>query len=370
MAVAALPASPHRSPSCPLGGWELRSPPRRVVLGGLSPRDLGSPQMVDGSASRQRGALLGLLRLSKGSSTTGEVDPGGGLTKVPDHPDAPERHQHVPGQVDLPPQEALAGGPWVEVVVVVPSLTEGQQRQHSVVARPVWGVVGPASPEVGHAVDGEGRMLHAQHRDGEAPHHGVPAAEHAEHASQHEGRQEIEAVDPHQLRHLQQIGDGLIVALQAVRREDPPQVRMPCPVEQWGVRVAGLVREAMVLSVMGRPPQHALLDGGLREPGEGELHRPGRPVAAMGEVSVVSGRDRDHAHGVHAGCEGQFAPAREKEQHAEHGECVPGEEYGNAEGPRREKWWGQCGLRVRVGPWSDAKTYASRRLKPCRRDSS
>ena len=54
--------------------------------------------------------------------------------QVPHQPDARERGQHVVADIDLPPREPLPHGSRVVVVVVVPPLTEGQQRDERVVA--------------------------------------------------------------------------------------------------------------------------------------------------------------------------------------------------------------------------------------------
>ena len=50
--------------------------------------------------------------------------------EIPHEPDRGERAQDVVGDVDLPPEEALARGDLIVMVVVVPTLAERDRREH------------------------------------------------------------------------------------------------------------------------------------------------------------------------------------------------------------------------------------------------
>ena len=67
-------------------------------------------------------------------------DVGGRLAQIPDQAERGEP-EHVVGDVDLPPEEALARRRPVVVVVVVPALAEGEEREDEVVAAVVLGLV-------------------------------------------------------------------------------------------------------------------------------------------------------------------------------------------------------------------------------------
>ena len=58
----------------------------------------------------------------------------------------------------------------------------------------------------------------------------------------------------------------------------------------------------MVVPVVRRPPQHALLGGGLGEERQDELEDAARLERAVGEVAVVPGRHPAHAHVVERQC--------------------------------------------------------------------
>ena len=51
----------------------------------------------------------------------------------------------------------------------------------------------------------------------------------------------------------------------------------------------------MMVAVLGRPPQHALLHGALREEGEDELEDAAGRIGAVREVAVIAGADREDA---------------------------------------------------------------------------
>ena len=78
--------------------------------------------------------------------------------------------QAVPGQVDLPPAEALARAAREEMVVVVPALAEGDQRQPEIVAAVVARIETLPAPAMGQRVDRDRRVEQDHGGDEEAPH--------------------------------------------------------------------------------------------------------------------------------------------------------------------------------------------------------
>src|SRR5579872_5390046 len=47
----------------------------------------------------------------------------------------------------------------------------------------------------------------------------------------------------------------------------------------------------MVVTMFGRPPQHAFLRGALRQDRENELERSARRISAVREIAMISGTD-------------------------------------------------------------------------------
>src|SRR3546814_5478497 len=70
-----------------------------------------------------------------------------------------EAAQHVIGDIDLPPLEALTRRGHVVVMVVVPALAERQQREQPVVAGIVTGQVALATEHMHQRVDAERRKI-------------------------------------------------------------------------------------------------------------------------------------------------------------------------------------------------------------------
>jgi hypothetical protein len=64
------------------------------------------------------------------------------------------------------------------------------------------------------------------------------------------------------------------------------------------MQVFGLVRIAVVVAVMGSPPQRTALGAGLRQECEHELKHAAGLVGAVGKVSVVDTGHREHADEV------------------------------------------------------------------------
>ena len=59
----------------------------------------------------------------------------------------------------------------------------------------------------------------------------------------------------------------------------------------------------MVMPMLGRPPQHALLRGGHREERQEKLEDPAGLERAMGKIAVISHRDCNHSQIVAADSE-------------------------------------------------------------------
>ena len=105
-------------------------------------------------------------------------------------------------------------------------------------------------------------------------------------------------MQPHQLGIAREIGDLDEIGCVMLAGEDPPQVTVEKAPVARRVHVVLGVGVQMVMPVLGRPPQHALLGRALRQYGEDELECTAGQVGAMREVSMVSCADRKDAQPV------------------------------------------------------------------------
>src|SRR3546814_1322482 len=89
----------------------------------------------------------------------------------------------------------------------------------------------------------------------------------------------------------------------------------PETVLAWRVRIQRRVGVAVVVAMLGRPPQGAGLQRGLRDPRQHKLEHATGLVGLVREVAVIAGGDAEDAHEVqrHAQCE--RAPADRSEEH-------------------------------------------------------
>src|SRR6202521_6300373 len=112
----------------------------------------------------------------------------GHLAQVPDDAEPGEDLQRVVGDVDLPPEEALARRGHEVMMVVVPAFAERQQRQQPVVLAGVGGLIAPRTKEVRERIDRK-RIVPEHHgADAEAPHKQRPSADEHQRGAQGDRR--------------------------------------------------------------------------------------------------------------------------------------------------------------------------------------
>src|SRR5690606_28858464 len=105
---------------------------------------------------------------------------------------------------------------------------------------------------------------------------------------------EVMLVQPYQLWILRIIAYNLVIRFLEVRTHDPAHVRIPETVELHGMRIRRRIAMAVVVAVVGGPPQDTLLCRGLRHKRYDRLERPGGGIRLMGKVPVVSARYPEH----------------------------------------------------------------------------
>ena len=169
----------------------------------------------------------------------------------------------------------------------------------------------PASPAVDRAAD--------------------PVAEEERQAEREDHPEEIEPVDPADELVVVEILPVLAALLHAEVREEPADVRVDEAADGTErsvrvsgvrrVRVAGLVRERVVLAVVGDPLRERPLHRHAAEDRERRLDRPARLEAAVREVAVEPDRRPEGADDVEAGEEREVEPVeRDAPEEAHRGE--------------------------------------------------
>jgi hypothetical protein len=98
-------------------------------------------------------------------------------------------------------------------------------------------------------------------------------AESIECDGQNHRHQDVEAIQQSQLRKLRQIANHTPIGAKAAWRQKPAQMAAKKPQSVRRVRIAIAVRIAMMISMMGSPPQRTALNAGSADDGKHKLHQ-------------------------------------------------------------------------------------------------
>ena len=195
--------------------------------------------------------------------------------------------------------------PWfdralVVVVVVVPALAHGHEREDEAVLAVVGRRVAAPPEHVGERVDGEGAVPEQRPSRRASPRRAptTPPARKSPTPSATGGTRKQRS-SQRSSGYASEILDLALVGRVVLARDDPAHVAPPEAVELGRVHVAGQVGVLVVRAVVRRPPDHALLRrSSSRARARSELHRAARAEAPVREVAVVPRRHAEHAHVV------------------------------------------------------------------------
>src|SRR5579885_2586321 len=139
----------------------------------------------------------------------------GDFAKVPDDAEPGQQLERVIGDVDFPPEEALASGSHVVMVIVVPAFSEGEDGEKPVVAAGVRGFVAARAKEMRERIDGEGIVPEEHGAQAETPEEQRPAADEPENHGESYRRDHVVLVQPAELGKFGEVADvveaGLVV---------------------------------------------------------------------------------------------------------------------------------------------------------------
>src|SRR5439155_25064513 len=97
-------------------------------------------------------------------------------------------------------------------------------------------------------------------------------------------------------------------------RQNPADMRPPESSADWRVDVVFIVRVTMVVSMMRRPPQDALLRAGLREKRHQKLEGAAELVRTMTEITVVAGSRAERAKKISGGQKDDVLPSERNKE--------------------------------------------------------
>ena len=214
-------------------------------------------------------------------SFVGVEEMGGNLAEIPDQAQPREGFESVVGDIDFPPEEALAGGGHEMVVIIVPAFTEGEEGQEPVVFAGVRRFVTDGAKEVGERIDGEGVVPEQNRAQAERPEEEREAANQIETGAQDCGRNEVIFVEPAELGKFGEVGDVVEARIVVAVGDDPANVGPEEAEKRRGMDVVVLIGEAMMMTMMGGPPEDAFLDGGHGQEGDDELEDAAGLIGAM-----------------------------------------------------------------------------------------
>jgi len=116
------------------------------------------------------------------------------------------------------------------------------------------------------------------------------------------------------------MGDQVEPRREVRLRHEPAHVAAPEAVLHRRVQIARLVRVAVVVAMVRRPPQRAALNAARTEQPEQELHRSRGSEGLVREIAVVEAGDREHPQRVQRKRHDDGEPRYADEEHAEAGD--------------------------------------------------
>jgi len=131
-------------------------------------------------------------------------------------------------------------------------------------------------------------------------------------------------VEPAKLREFGEIGDVVEARVVVFVGDDPADVRPEETEESGRVDVVFLIGEAMMVPMVGCPPEDALLRRGHGHEGDNELEDAAGLEGTMGEIAVIARGHPEHAHGDEGDAGDQIGPAKRDEENSDGGQMNQG----------------------------------------------
>jgi len=222
----------------------------------------------------------------------------GDAAEVADEAEPGEELQAIVGEIDLPPVEALAGGGHEIVMVVVPAFAESHQGEQPVVLAGVGGREAAIAENVRKRIDGECAVPEEDGAQEKAPDEQRPGTNEPQGYGQNGWREHVVLVQPAEFREFGEVADVVIARVVVAVGKNPADVRPPEAEERRRVQVLLQIGIPVMMAMMRRPPENALLRGRHGHPGDHKLKPAAGLERAVREIPVIAGGDEEHAHFV------------------------------------------------------------------------
>ncbi len=162
----------------------------------------------------------------------------------------------------------------------------------------------------------------------ESDHQAGPSGEQeADHPCQ-DGRPGLEPMQPHQLGIACEILDLGQVGGAMLSIEHPADMTVEKAVALRRMHVLIRIGISVVLAMLSRPPQHALLRTALGQERQDELEQAGRGIGAVRKVAVIAGADREDSNPVERQADQDCAPSHPRPDHRQATDMRPYESNG------------------------------------------
>src|SRR5262249_33687227 len=149
----------------------------------------------------------------------------GNFAQIP-HESAPgKRFERVVGNINFPPEKALARAGHVVVMIVVPAFAEGHQGEQPVVPAGVRRLVAARTEKMRKRIDGEGIVPEQRRAQAKAPEKERESANEKERYGENRRRNKMIFVQPAQLRKSGEITDVVKTRVVVFFGNNPADVR-------------------------------------------------------------------------------------------------------------------------------------------------
>src|SRR6266849_4329832 len=244
----------------------------------------------------------------------------GDFAEVPHDAEPGENLQRVVGYVNFPPEEALARRSHEVVMIVVPAFAEREQRQQPVVLAGGTGFVAARTEKMRERIDGEGVMPQQYRAQAEAPDEQRPSADQPQHHAERDGRNYMLSVHPAKLEKLGKVSDIFGARVVVFIRDDPADMGPEESEKSGRMQIQFLVRMPVMMAVMRRPPEHALLRRGHGHERDHKLKHAAGLKRAVRKITVVTRGDEEHPHDQQCEASYQVIPVKRHEEDQQRGD--------------------------------------------------
>ena len=203
----------------------------------------------------------------------------------------------LPSQVDLPFVDAMAGRVGKGVVVVMPTLTEGERSHPRIVFGVVPAVMADLAPAMGGRIHQPGELVDNRQAQGDAPKHQGPAtdargvADPVEENPQNQLQGEEPTVQPAVIGIDREIASKTGHGSEGRNPDEHPAHVGPPKAQVAVVVVDSSVGKLVVVPVQTDPVNRAVLAAQGSAGGQDTLQPMGHPKGAMAEKTVIAQGD-------------------------------------------------------------------------------